>query len=137
MNFIGSDCKFNNILRENITIKDYTIVSNIDGDYTNQIIGDKIILLLPINSTKDYLNNTAIACSYMKDSSFESLKVYTSIFLYMYEHIDINQVIDTINNFDKHNLVDNIWIYPKLINHIMRDNTVKNLPWQKQIITSN
>lgn len=131
MNFIGSNCDFNNKLREVLKVN-YTVVSNIDGDYTTQIDGDNIILILPIDSMEEYTKHTGIGFNKMIDSAFYgSMKTYTTIYLFMHKHINVNDVADVINNFDKNNLVDNIWIYPKLDKIQLRDNLVENLPWQK------
>lgn len=132
MNFIGNNCDYNNTIRNNLNDIDYTIVSNIDGDYTNDISGDKVIMLMPVYSLESYINNTGIGLSKMVESGFgDSLKTYTTIYLYMHEQIDPIKVADVINNFDKTNLVDNIWLYPTLDNYVLRDNSVENLPWQR------
>lgn len=132
MNFIGSNCDYNNNIRNNLQNIDYTIVSNINGDYTKDIVGDKVILLMPIDSLEGYTNNTGIGLSKMIESGFtDSLKTYTTIYLYMHEQIDPVSVADIINTFDKNNLVDNMWLYPTLENYVIRDNNVENLAWQK------
>lgn len=134
MNFIGSNCNFNNILRERLTV-DCTVVSNVDGDYSDQMNGEHNILILPINSLEEYNKHTGLGMNKMIDSGFYgSMQTYTAVYVYMLEHVDIELIIDTINNFDKRNLVDNIWIYPKLDKMKFRDNTVENLPWQKRYV---
>jgi hypothetical protein len=50
----------------------------------------------------------------------------------MHEHVDINDIIDTINNFDKVSMVDNIYIYPKITGYKIRNDFVPDLPWQKK-----
>ena len=132
MNFIGNNCDYNNTIRNNLNDIDYTIVSNIGADYTSDITGDKVIMLMPIYSLESYTTNTGIGLSKMIESGFgDSLKTYTTIYLYMHEHIDPIKVADVINNFDKTNLVDNIWLYPTIDNYVLRDNNVENLPWQR------
>ncbi len=132
MNFIGNNCEFNNVLRDKLTVGDYTVVSNVGEDYTDRIEGNKVIILFPINSEKDYVKYMGEGYLRIIESGFtDSLKTYTSIFLYMIESIDVMDVVSVINNFDKDNLVDNMFIYPKLENCQLRDNNVENLPWQK------
>jgi hypothetical protein len=132
MKFIGNNCEYNNIIRDNLNDIDYTIVSNIGGDYTKDITDDKVIMLMPIHSLEGYTTNTGIGLSKMIESGFgDSLKIYTTIYLYMHEQIDPVKVADIINTFDKNNLVDNIWLYPTLENYVLRDNNVENLAWQK------
>ena len=132
MNFIGNNCDYNNTIRNNLNDIDYTIVSNIGADYTSDITGDKVIMLMPIYSLESYTTNTGIGLSKMIESGFgDSLKTYTTIYLYMHEQIDPIKVADVINNFDKTNLVDNIWLYPTIDNYVLRDNNVENLPWQR------
>lgn len=132
MNFIGNNCDYNNTIRNNLNDIDYTIVSNIGADYTNDITGNKVIMLMPIYSLESYTTNTGVGLSKMIESGFgDSLKTYTTIYLYMHEQIDPIKVADVINNFDKTNLVDNIWLYPTLDNYVIRDNSVENLPWQR------
>ena len=132
MKFIGNNCEYNNNIRDNLNDIDYTIISNINGDYTKDITDDKVIMLMPIDSLEGYTTNTGIGLSKMIESGFtDSLKVYTTIYLYMHEQIDPVSVADIINTFDKNNLVDNIWLYPTLENYVIRDNNVENLAWQK------
>lgn len=132
MNFIGNNCEYNNIIQNNLIDIDYTVVSNIGGDYTKDITGDKIIMLMPIDNISCYLDNTGIGLTKMIESGFtDSLKVYTTIYLYMHEQINPVSVAEIINSFDKTNLVDNIWMYPTMDNYVLRDNSVENLAWQR------
>lgn len=131
MNFIGHDNKFNNYIRSRI-ITDYTVVSNVGGKCTDTLLGDKFILLMPIDSEHEFTENTGIGYTKMLDSAIlDGSKIYTTIYMFMHKHIDPSTIVDIINTFDKTNLVDNIWVYPKLENHIVRDNKVENLHWQK------
>jgi len=135
MNFIGSNCDFNDKLKNSINIdSSYTIISFVSGkeDYTTKYT-NKIILVLPINNEEDYYNYVQIAYTKMINSAFRNLDTCTSIFVYMSDYVDPIQVADAINNFDKNSLVDNFWIYPKIDNLVLRDNIVANLPWQKAI----
>jgi hypothetical protein len=134
MNFIGSNCEFNNVLRDNIVIDDYTIISLVSttDDYSTEYTS-KMILILPIDTESAYFDSTKIAYNQMYNSAFASTNICTNIFVYMPMYVDPMQVADAINNFDKDNLVDNFYIYPKITNLVLRDNTVANLPWQKAI----
>jgi len=134
MKFIGNNSEFNNNLRPLLTLDDsFTVISYVDDITIEDITDSKVILLLPIDKEIDYFKYTGLAYDRMITSAFASLNVYTSIFLFMHEYIDINLIAETVNNFDKVNLVDNIWIYPKLENYKIRDNNVENLLWQKSI----
>jgi hypothetical protein len=135
MNFIGSNCNFNNIVKDNIDVDiDYTIISYVSSteDYSNSYT-NKTIIILPIDTEDAYFDSTKIAYNRIINSAFSSLDICTSVFVYMPDYVNPIQVADAINNFDKDNLVDNFWIYPKIDNLVLRDNTVANLPWQKAI----
>lgn len=132
MNFIGNPCDFNNKIKNKLTVN-CTVISYFDNFEINDFYDGHNILLFPINTRQDYLKYTMLGLDKMVESGFESknLKTYTSIFLYIPDKLNISDIIDTINNFDKKNLVDNIFLYPKLDNYQLRDNTVENLPFQK------
>jgi len=135
MNFIGSNCNFNNIVKDNIDIDmDYTIISYVSSteDYADSYT-NKIIIILPIDNEDAYFDSVKIAYNRIINSAFSSLDICTSVFVYMPDYVDPVQVADAINNFDKDHLVDNFWIYPKIDKLVLRDNTVANLPWQKAI----
>lgn len=135
MNFIGNNCNFNNVVKDNIDINiDYTIISYVSSteDYSDSY-ANKTIIILPIDTEDAYFDSTKIAYNRIINSAFSSLDICTSVFVYMPDYVDPVQVADAINNFDKNNLVDNFWIYPKIANLVLRDNTVANLPWQKAI----
>jgi len=133
MNFIGEDNNFNRSLRKGILDNDYTIVSYVGHKYDiSSINGDKFILILPIENEKDYYEATTVGIQKMVESGFtDSQKIYTTIYLFKLDSIDVDDIVDIINNFDKKNLVDNIWVYPKLDVIQLRDNSVENLSWQK------
>ncbi len=131
MNFIGNSNQFNDYVRTH-AITDYTIVSGIGGDIAENLVGDKFILIMPIDSENQYYQSTSIGYQKMIESGIlDGSKIYTTIYLFMHEYIDPKDVVEIINTFDKTNLVDNIWVYPKLDNHVCRDNKVENLYWQK------
>jgi len=132
-NFIGSDCTFNNKLQKGITVdSSYTVVSNVDGDYITGVESENIILIAPISSEEQYFEATKHGFMRMKDTNFNSTNLCTTIFVYMHEFVDINHIIDTINSFDKINMVDNIWIYPKMEKYQVRSDFIPDLPWQKK-----
>jgi len=133
MSFIGKQSDYNNRLEKLITLDNYTIVSYI-GDLsidTGDI--DNLVQIFSIDKTEDYYITLQKGLDKTLDNYVHTTNSCTNIFVYMHEYVDPCTIADIINTFDKESLVDCIYVYPKVGDLIVRDNTLENLPWQKKI----
>jgi hypothetical protein len=134
MKFIGNiNNNFNKELISSINEIDYTIISHIEYNEELTHSDKKIIQILPITNEMDYYHSINIGWkSMIKSAFYDDLEICTSIFLVIPEKHDPKEIANIINNFDKENLIDNIWIYPRPIQNLeLRNTKVENLAWQK------
>jgi len=135
MKFIGNKSNnFNIKLLDELNIVDYTVISYIDHDFIYNSSDKNIIQILPIINEVDYFKSIDLGWQKMVQSAFyDDLSICTSIFVIMPEKNDPINVAKIINNFDRVNLIDNIWIYPSPIhNYQLRNTIVQELPWQNR-----
>ena len=133
--FVGSDCEFNNRLKQSINIPhDYTVISNIDGDYSIDYEDKKTIVLLPISSEEEYFSSVTKGSLKSKKTFFDNTNICTLIYIFMPQYVDVDEVSNIINTFDKESLVDCMWIYPKIEQKLqMRNNEIHLLPYQQEL----
>lgn len=134
MKFIGDRTHyFNRSLLPLIDNLPYTIVSYMDENYSYKSTDTVIIQLLPIKEFC-YFKSVDIAYTEMiRNGFYDTLKTCTSIFIVEPNLIDVKDVAKIIEGFDKNNLIDNIWIYPKPVkNYKLRNNDVEKLPYYTQ-----
>lgn len=135
MKFIGKSCQFNDRVKELITI-DCTVLSNIEEDNLHNLTDEikDVIILNPINSESDYVKYTSDGYLRLIDSAFgQDMRTFTCIYIMLPQFVEAEQIAEIINTMDTKNLIDNMFVYPKIDNYKLRDNEVSNLPWQRKL----
>jgi hypothetical protein len=134
MKFIGDiNYSFNEQLLPLLHDTLYTIVSYVNGDYSYETQDDNVIQLLAIDEVSYYKSIDMAYTKMIQNGFYDTLKTCTSIFIVQPNLVDVEVVAKIINEFDRNNLVDNIWIYPNPVsNYVMRNNEVAMLPYQNQ-----
>lgn len=134
MKFIGSQTHFfNKSLLPLIENFPYTIVSYMDENYSYKSTDEVIIQLLPIKEFCYFKSIDSAYTEMIRNGFYDTLKTCTSIFIVEPTLIDVRDVAKIIDSFDKKNLVDNLWIYPKPVkNYKLRNNDVEKLPYYTQ-----
>lgn len=136
MKFIGnSNNEFNAKLIPLLYDTTYTILSCIGGNYSYDSSDSPVIQLLPVDDEFNYYETVNKAWSKMiKNAFYDTLSTCTSIIIVKPELVDVAKVAKIIKEFDKNNLVDNIWVYPDPIKNLqLRNNSIEDLPYQKSI----
>lgn len=133
MNFIGFTSEFSQKIQENIKVNDYYVVSFLDGFFHLDYQFKNLIQLLPYCDDTLW-DSKKLAWNRMRDDSLkDTLGSCISFFIVEPALQDPIYIANLVNNVDKHNQVDNVWVYPERQQlHLRRNNSISKLAYQNE-----
>jgi hypothetical protein len=135
MQYLGTDNSLDNQIRDKVTISNYTIISFLDDFFKIDINQyRKLILLLPYTEQTVWDSQKIATNRMIDDSLYDNRGNCINIFVVEPSYHRADTISSVINNVDKKNQVDNIWLYPNKTSKpiLRRNNIIDELPYQQQ-----